>query len=90
MYLYWIPFVGFLLFGWGIWKQIQKTWYRRSVEDIAITEVFLRTTASSLTMFGMVLTHNPWLIIGNAVNLILMISYLSLVLKIHFHSRTQP
>jgi len=85
-----LPLIGFIIFAAGIGSQIRKTYRRNSVQDIALMEVGLRTTASVLTFIGMWATKNPYLIIGNLLNLLMLTIYISLIITItrRRHHRT--
>ena len=66
-FLNWATVASFAVMAYGLAVQIRKIRKRRSVGDISLIEVTLRTTANTILLAKMVTTHDPFLITGSAL-----------------------
>ncbi len=72
--------IAYTIFTIGIIFQIRKTLQLKSSRDIAIAEIILRVTASTLLLVKLISTHDIFLIIGQTTLVCALIVDTTLIL----------
>jgi len=78
--------IAYIILTIGVVFQARKIIRRNSSSDIAISEVILRTIASILILWKLIMVADPFLIWGQAIFLAVYLGYSLVVFRYHRES----